>query len=486
MRTIRKINAAVVLICGLALFSPNLAAQENALNLELKEKLQTELSAVYEAYASGDVESAKKSVEDARALVPTELAEGMERHFDDLLYIMSENEDAANVKTQGAAVIDMLFGVKDDSENKKYGSWSAIVADMEATLRSAHQAYLDNDTQKAKNLINDAYFGFYEKHGVERATLSNISGKRASVVEYQFSIIKNAMNDANDAEVKQKIDELIVWLNEDAEALDSREISGIGVLIASLLIMLREGVEAILVIAAIAAYLVRSGNGQYTKSVYVGAVLAILASVAMAYLIAKVISISGAAQEIVEGAAMLTAVVVLFFVSNWMISKSSEESWKGYIEGKVKAAIGKGSVFALSCAAFLAVFREGAEVILFYQGLFAEAQSYENMVWFGFAIGCAILVFVFAAIRFGSLRLPLKPFFIGTSIFMYLICVAFAGGGVKELQEADVVSVTSVDYVPTIDLLGVYPTIETLAPQIALLILAIGSFLYYMRKTRSA
>jgi high-affinity iron transporter len=483
---IRAVFAIAGVLAALALFAPNLSAQETALNEELKTQLQSAFDKVYDAYAAGDVDSAKSAVENARKLLPTEFQEDMERHFDDLLYIMSEGEDAANVKTQTNAVIAMLFAVEDDSKNKKYNSWSAIIADMTAVLRSSHEAYQASEPQKAKDLVNEAYFGFYEKHGVERATLSNISGKRASVVEYQFSLIKNAINAANDDEVKRLTEELITWLNEDAKQLDSKEVSGVGSFIAALMIMLREGVEAILVIGAIVAYLARSGNAQYAKPVYISSVLAILASVAMAYAITSVISISGASQEIIEGGAMLTAVVVLFFVSNWMISKSSEESWKGYIEGKIKTAIGKGSVFALSFAAFLAVFREGAEVILFFQALFAEAESYQNMVWLGFGAGCAILVFVFAAVRFGSLKLPLKPFFIGTSVFMYIICVAFAGGGVKELQEADAVSVTTVPFVPTIDLLGVYPTIETLAPQIALLILATLSFVYYSKKARSA
>ncbi|MDR2639435.1 MAG: FTR1 family iron permease [Helicobacteraceae bacterium] len=477
---------AAVAIIG-ATLAPSAYAQTNApLPNEVKEGIQTALNAACDRYEAGDPEGTIKSVGEAKALLPVDRVEDMERHFEDMLYIINEGEDPANARTQNAAIMKMLIG-SDDSKKKRYASWSEIVADMDAVLRSAHEAYLAKEPQKAKDLINNAYFGFYEKYGVERATLSSISGKRASVVEYQFSTIKNAINSDDDAEVKRQIDELIVWLHEDAKALDEREISGFSSFLLALSIMLREGVEAILVIAAIIAYLVRSGNARYTKEVYIGSIAALAASAAMAYVISKILlSEGGAPQEIVEGAAMLTAVVVLFFVSNWMISKSSEESWKGYIEGKVKSAISRGSVFALAAAAFLAVFREGAETILFFQALFIEAEAYSDMVWLGFGVGCVALVFIFAAIRFGSLRLPLKPFFIGTSVLMYILCVAFAGGGVKELQEADVVSVTSLPYVPTIDLLGVYPTVETIAPQIALLILAALSFVYYRKKARIA
>ena len=169
-----------------------------------------------------------------------------------------------------------------------------------------------------------------------------------------------------------------------------------------------------------------------------------------------------------------------------MVAKAEAEAWKNYIEDKVSSAVETGSKFALGAAAFLAVFREGAETILFYQALLADAGNYTNMVWLGFLVGCVALVFIFILVRFGSLAIPIKPFFMGTSILMYIMSVAFAGGGVKELQEADVVSVTPVNFVQSIDILGIYPTVETLLPQIVLLILAIASIFYYRVKGRRA
>jgi high-affinity iron transporter len=178
--------------------------------------------------------------------------------------------------------------------------------------------------------------------------------------------------------------------------------------------------------------------------------------------------------------------VVLFFVSNWMVSKAESEAWKHYIENKVQTAVETGSKFALGAAAFLAVFREGAETILFYQALFAETETYKNMAWAGFGAGCVALVFIFLAVRYGSLVIPIKPFFMGTSILMYIMSIAFAGGGVKELQEADVLSVTPVNFVQSVDILGIYPTVETLLPQVVLLALAIASIFYYRSRGRKA
>jgi high-affinity iron transporter len=251
-------------------------------------------------------------------------------------------------------------------------------------------------------------------------------------------------------------------------------------------IILREGFEAILVIAAIAAYLIRSGNQRQTRVVYASGVAALVASAAAAVALQYVFEVSGANQEILEGAAMLLAVVVLFFVSNWMVAKAEAEAWKRYIEDKVQSAVETGSSFALGAAAFLAVFREGAETILFYQALLGEAEGFSGTIWLGFLTGCAALVVIFALVRYGSLVIPIKPFFMGTSVLMYLMSIAFAGGGVKELQEADVVSVTPVGFVESIDILGIYPTVETLLPQLVLLLLAIASIFYYRAKGRRA
>jgi high-affinity iron transporter len=354
---------------------------------------------------------------------------------------------------------------------------------MDVSLNKAYDAYFKKDIEDAKNWVNDAYFSYYEKEGVERAVLSYISGKRASTVEYQFAVIKKMMTErAANRDVRDSLDLLSRMLHEDANQLDGKEESSWGVFLASLVIILREGFEAILVIAAIAAYLIRSGNGRQTRVVYASGVAALVASAAAAVAIQYVFQVSGANQEIIEGVAMLLAVFVLFFVSNWMVSKAEAEAWKSYIEGKVQTAVETGSSFALGAAAFLAVFREGAETILFYQALFAETKTYSNMVWGGFAVGCAALVVIFILVRYGSLVIPIRAFFLGTSILMYIMSIAFAGGGVKELQEADVIGVTPVNFVESIDILGIYPTVETLAPQAVLLVLAVVSVLYYRNR----
>lgn len=366
---------------------------------------------------------------------------------------------------------------------QRYDSWNAIVDEMESILNQSYDTYFLKDINKAKDEVNQAYFGFYEKHGVERAVMSYISGKRGTDTEYQFAKIKRLMTDeAPNKVVRTEIDKIIKMLREDANELDGKKESGVSVFLAALVIILREGLEAILVIAAIAAYLVRSGNGRMLRTVYMSSLAAIIASIFAAIAIQYLFDISGANQEIIEGCAMLLATVVLFFVSNWMFSKAEAQAWKSYVEGKVETAVATGSGFGLGFAAFLAVFREGAETILFYQAMIIDAKNHIDMVWLGLGVGCVILIAVFILIRFGTMKLPVRPFFIGTSILMYLMAIAFAGGGVKELQEADVIPVTPVGFVQSIDILGIYPTVETLVPQAIMVVVVLISIFYYRNK----
>lgn len=372
-----------------------------------------------------------------------------------------------------------VFSSPSYAAEKKYESWNAIIDEMDIILNDSYNIYFMKDVEGAKARVNNAYFGFYEKHGVERAVMSYISGKRGTDTEYQFAKIKRLMTqNAPNKTVRAEIDVILKMLHEDANELDGKKESGWSVFLASFIIIFREGLEAILVIAAISAYLVRSNNKPMLKVVYLSSLFAVFASILAAIALHTIVGLSGANQEIMEGCAMLLATVMLFFISNWMLSKSESIAWKNYVEGKVQNAVSTGSSFALGFAAFLAVFREGAETIIFYQAMLADANEHMDMVWYGLGVGMIVLAFLFVIIRFGTVKLPLKPFFICTSALMYLMAIAFAGGGVKELQEADIIQVTPVDFVHSVEILGIYPTVETLLPQLFMVVAVIGSIIY--------
>ncbi|MDR3147400.1 MAG: FTR1 family iron permease [Treponema sp.] len=364
-------------------------------------------------------------------------------------------------------------------------NWTKTAEEMAGFLDRAYERYLAGDPAGAKGEVDVAYFQYYEKLGFEKIVLARISGERASTVEYQFSAAKRAISRAeSDAAVKESLDTLATYLREDAATLDSTVESALGVFLGSLLIIVREGFEAIIIVGAIIAYLLKSGNKKSTAPVYWGSLIALGVSVLMAWALNRLTATvaGGQSQEIIEGATMLLAVVVLFYVSNWMVSKAEAEAWTSYIESKVQSSLARGSVFSLAFAAFLAVFREGAETILFYQALLAQTQSYINMIWLGLGIGLVVLVVIYILIRFLSIKLPLKPFFLGTSILLFVMSITFVGNGVKELQEGNVVSVSPIPGFGTVDVLGIYPTLETLIPQIALLIITVVTFVIQLRR----
>jgi high-affinity iron transporter len=366
-----------------------------------------------------------------------------------------------------------------------YETWNQVVDAMEAVIDEAYDLYTGGEAKAAKEQVDVAYYSYYEKLGFERTVMSHLSGDRAAKVEYQFSFAKKAINAGKpEKEVKASLDELVTLLREDANRLDAKQESATGVFLAALLIITREGFEAIIIVGAIIAYLVKSGNKEKTGAVYIGSLIALGASVLMAFILNSLAGANGANQEIVEGATMLIAVAVLFYVSNWMVSKSESEAWSRYIEGKVEGSIRRGSIFSLAFAAFLAVFREGAETILFYQALLADTETYYTMIWVGLGVGCVALVAIYLLIRFASVKIPLKPFFLGTSILLFIMSISFLGSGIKELQEGNVVGVTSVPGIGSVDILGIYPTVETLVPQVLLLGLTVVMFVVQAKKVK--
>jgi len=179
---------------------------------------------------------------------------------------------------------------------------------------------------------------------------------------------------------------------------------------------------------------------------------------------------------------MLFAMVVLFFVSYWLISKVESDKWHRYIEGKIQHSVGTGNGLALWFTSFLAVYREGAETVLFYQAMFADLQGSYVPAILGFVVGCMALVVIYIVIRAGSKKIPLKPFFIATSVLLYYMAFVFAGKGVRELQEGGLIGDTLIKGFPTIDFIGVYPSWESVLLQSMLLAAVIIGIIYQQIK----
>jgi len=208
-------------------------------------------------------------------------------------------------------------------------------------------------------------------------------------------------------------------------------------------------------------------------------VAALAASLLTAVLVETIFELSAAHREMLEGITMAVATVVLFYVSYWLLSKMEVVKWTHFVKSRVQDAVTSGSAFALASAAFLAVYREGFETILFYKALFASAGDVGAMpVVTGMVAGSVALVAVYVAINRFGLKLPLKPFFGATSAFLYAMAFVFAGKGIAELQAGRLVSTTYAPWGPNVPALGIFPTVESLVAQGLLLVLAAAALVW--------
>ncbi len=330
------------------------------------------------------------------------------------------------------------------------------------------------NTEEVADIAFDAYLAY---EGIE----SGLKGKRKELglrLESSFSRYR--------AEIKRKADiahveKIHAGIHEDlTQALQvlTEEVGFSGLFIQSFSIIVREGFEAILIIAALIAFLVKSRNRDKLKSIYIGVTLGVIGSFLTAYIVHEVLHLSIASQELLEGWIMLFAVVVLFWVSYWLVSKIEAEKWQTYITQKMKTAVSTGSAFALGGVAFLSVYREGFETVLFYKALYLYAGDGTQGIVPGFFAGCVVLAVVFYLINKAGVKVPIKWFFAFTSVFLYFMAFTFMGKGLHELQMGQLLSMTPATFAPEISWLGMYPTWETLIGQGVLVLAYVFALVY--------
>ncbi|MDO8501271.1 MAG: FTR1 family protein [Gemmatimonadaceae bacterium] len=342
-----------------------------------------------------------------------------------------------------------------------------------ALLDSALDFAKSGRTVEAGDRAFDAYIAFEPLETPARARQPGL----VASMERHFADFKGALR-GSDLGVAQR--------SRDAIALDLPRVveltrptgSGWGAFFQSLLIIVREGFEAILVIGALVAFLIKTGNRDRLRSIWMGVGLGLLASAAMAVILQTFFKHLPASREIVEGATMLVAVAVLFSVSYWLISKVEAAKWQKFIREKVSTALDHGGGKALAIVAFLAVFREGAETALFYQALFSEGNIALPLS-LGIVVGFALLAVIFTLFyRFG-VKIPMRPFFTVTSVLLYYMAFVFAGKGIRELQEGNLIGITVLRSMPSVPSMGIFPSMETVVAQAILIAL----FLFMIVKT---
>lgn len=237
-------------------------------------------------------------------------------------------------------------------------------------------------------------------------------------------------------------------------------------------ILLREGLEAVLVITALAVFLLKSGHVEKIRVLYGGALAALLASVAAAALFEYFLG--GAHDDRIEAAVMAVAAVLMFYMSGWLFLKQDGRAWQADLQRAAQRALGAGTTFSLGAIAFLAVFREGAETILFLYALGKSGTGYSAGFWLGLVAASFAVAGIFMGLRWFALRLPLRPLFMATSAFLFAMGIRFTGANVQELQETALIDVTPLDMPQWMIAAGFNPSWEAATAQIAIALLALA------------
>lgn len=397
--------------------------------------------------------------------------------IEDLLPGLPTTRDSQRV------VDDPAFAnMADDANN---ANWQQVMDNIDLAINAAIAQYQAGEGKQAMMAVQDAYFDLFEASGMENKIGARDAGFKTQLEGY-FTRMVSLIKANQPVESLQEQAQLLQRdLATAVDMLGSGGQTAWSLLIYSLLIIVREGLEALLIVAAIIAYLVKNNHRDKLPLIRQSVYVALLASVVTAFVFHLLFSNSGASRELLEGVTMLIAVVMLFFMSYWLLSKVEAIQWKAYLEGKLSNSLSKGSIVGLWLTSFLAVYREGAETVLFYFALMGDASDLSGhlAIWAGFAIGCVILLIAYLIMRFTVVKLPLKPFFMFTGGFMYLMAFVFAGKGVLELVEGKLFEPTLVAWMPEIGVLGIYPYVETLLPQAFLLLAAV--FALWVMKRRS-
>ena len=319
-----------------------------------------------------------------------------------------------------------------------------------------------------------AVTAYLEGFELAEAGLAAIDPAMKTAIESEMLAYRALIKDSGALDAAAKQVEKIQGMLGDARSLmETARLTPAVAFTSALVILLREGLEAILLLAAIMAFLIKTGRRDGLFYIHAGWIAALLMGVATWALATYAIDISGASRELTEGLTALFAAGILFYVGVWLHNKLQAQRWKEFIEAKVKQATSGQTLWALALLSFVVVYREVFETVLFYKTLWVQAGTAgQSMVLGGFIAAAVGLVMLSWLIFRFSVRLPLRLFFGVNSALMYLLAVVFAGKGVAALQAAGKLPIHGVNF-PRIDVLGVYPNLQSLGVQLVLVLAAV-------------
>lgn len=368
---------------------------------------------------------------------------------------------------KAAAVIAYLRA--DPGEVSDDGSTLGIARQR---LRETLATYRAGNRNEAARLALSAYLDGVEP--VEPA-LTARDPKLVAQIERAMGRLRLSIGQNRPVEeVARQVAAINSIIGQIASAIAPDEASAASAFLGAFTIILREGLEALLIVVAMLAFLRKAGRADMTRPVHYGWVGALVAGVLTWWAVTNLIRVSGASRELTEGFGSLLAAGVLLFVGIWMHGKSQADQWQRYIRTKLSRALSRRSAWFLFALAFVAVYREAFETILFFSAMAGEG-AYAALLAGAGAGAAALAAIAVAMLRF-SRRLPIGTFFAYSSVLIALLAVVLAGKGVAELQEAGLISVLPLDQAPRITMLGLFPTIQTVAAQVVTAAILLAGF----------
>ena len=341
-------------------------------------------------------------------------------------------------------------------------------------LEEARAAYHRGDYGNAHTLAVSAYLDGFEL--VENSLDARNQTLRKNIEATLISLRQAITRPQKDAELKIIMSSAFQKLDQAERLLSGSSLSNSALFSASLIILLREGLEALLVIIALMTVLIRTGRHDAVKYIHIGWIAALFAGGATWAAAQSLINISGASREMMEGVAAMLAALVLFYVGVWMHSKTHAAHWQSYIQQHINSRLQSGTLWGLTALAFIAVYREVFETVLFYQSLLTQTSvtQYSHVAG-GFLAGAAILgTLAWVVIKY-SIKLPVARFFAATTYLLLALSFILMGKAVSALQEAAVLDISPLPVTFSIEWIGVNSTWQGILAQ-ALILLGFAVF----------
>jgi high-affinity iron transporter len=394
-----------------------------------------------------------------RALVPDLAA----------LAALTPAELEANIGAERAGAVIAYLRANPQAASEGQGS-NASLQLARVRLSESLAAYSRGDRSEANRLALSAYLDGFEP--IE-AVLATRDGALMGRVEQAMAGFRQAIVRGETQQLPQRLAQTEALLDEAEAALAPEAESGVATFLGAFAILLREGLEALLVVIAMVAFLRKAGRPEALRYVHGGWVAALVAGAGTWVVATYAIGISGASREITEGFGALIAALVLLSVGVWMHGKAQADEWRRYIAAKMQGALSRGSAWFLFGLAFLVVYREAFETILFYAALWNEGNG--GTILAGALVAALLLgVIAYAMLRL-SRTLPITQFFRWSAMLIAVLAVVLIGKGIGALQEAGTIGITPLAGVPRVAMLGIFPTAEAIAAQLLMVVaLTIG------------